>query len=786
MSDDTGFGDSTESDHARALPGPAGKDAAAGKDAKPAEASPVEGFGDSTESDRARPLPGTQAAPAADFGDATDAPTEESDDVVVGGGAASAGRARGIPSLVEGEPEDPTLLEDGAAFPFAKLRPTGDAAQAKEPPTKPRVEKPPKVSPGVARRVARDAAKPPRDATPTPHTVPLPGREELRRELEKASELTSEEIGLPDMGGGIPELASAAEGSDATMLEDRGALAELAASLGKKVQRIGRYRVLKHLEAGGFANVYLARLVGVAGFGRFVAIKRIHDHLAGQHEFLEMFLDEARVASAIDHPHVCAPIDFGRTHDGTYFLAMDYLLGEPLTAVRKALGQKKGREVSAEDIAFSLRIIADAAHGLHAAHEATDVRGRPLEVVHRDVAPGNLFILYSGHVKVVDFGIAQAARKLHTTKAGMFKGHLAFAAPEQVQADPIDRRADVWSLGVILWELLARRRLFRSGHELALINMILVDPIPELRQLAPWVPERIAEVVHSCLQRDPDQRPDSALDLALALEACLLEMQVPMGTHEVGSYVCALLPDRAHRKHRELWALAGDLGSTSGVRDLDDDDLEEVATTSVIADGAEPAESGEWAAETSPEVEPPPHARPQALLETMPMRAQRAEEPERRSPWPIYLGLVMAIVLAFALGRWMQPEPRDVRPVLTPPPAPAASMNDESSAETEGADEGSSDPDAEEAVAIEVEEAAAEPAMPAMRTRPRGSGSVALTTTGGWAEVWYGRRKLGVTPGEFDLPAGRRRLRLVRPGRGSKNVIVRIRRGQTTRRRVEL
>ena len=347
---------------------------------------------------------------------------------------------------------------------------------------------------------------------------------------------------------------------DDTVLESRAELGPLPSSRRgpEDVERIGRYRVLKHIESGGFANVYLGRLVGLAGFGRFVALKRIHDHLAQQHEFVEMFLDEARLASAIDHPNVCAPIDFGRTEDGAYYLAMDYLLGEPLTSIRRAVGRAR-EEVGPEDMAFAVRVVADAAHGLHAAHEAHDVRGRPLEVVHRDVAPGNLFVLYSGHVKVVDFGIAHAARKLHTTKNGIFKGHLAFAAPEQVRAEPVDRRTDVWSLGVILWEMLARRRLFRQSHELALINAILVDPVPRLDELAPWVPEPLVELVHRCLERDREKRPETALELALELERQLGALGEPMGVHEVGSYVCALLPDRAHQKHRELWALAGDL-----------------------------------------------------------------------------------------------------------------------------------------------------------------------------------------------------------------------------------
>lgn len=602
------------------------------------------------------------------------------------------------------------------------------------------------------------------------------------------------------------------EVEDETLLEDRAELPELGALRAGAPEHIGRYRVLAKLGAGGFATVYLARLEGAAGFGRFVAIKRIHDHLASEPELVAMFLDEARVASAIDHPNVCAPLDFGRTDEGNYFLAMDYLLGEPLSEVRRAYGRVHGAP-KPEDVAFVLRVMADAAHGLHAAHEALDTRGRPLEIVHRDVAPANLFVLFTGHVKVVDFGIAKAARKLHTTQHGVFKGHVPFAAPEQLRGRTLDRRADLWSLGVVLWEMLAKRRLFAQKDEVALVDAIVRDPIPQLREKAPWVSPRLAQAVHRCLSREIEERPSSALELALVLEEELRRLRVPMGVHEVGSYLHALLPERARTRYRQLWALAEEAGFASSL------------VTSLDADSAEVSErrlapvAGAAADESDPDATIPlpapvfdvPAPSEAHVVEAVSVEVASDEdaaspstpvlpvgldlsafdapivEPEpgvgsRAKAWPrvLFVGVTLGIlaVAVFALGRWTAAEPatnvvgapavgRASTPSVAPRPTDAAER-------ANGTEEVPTDvaPNVAPTVAPNdaTEDAVAGNEAPTeRRTRPRflraarpvGRGTVAVTASGGWGEVFVGGRKLGVTPGRFELPAGATTLRVV-------------------------
>jgi serine/threonine-protein kinase len=594
------------------------------------------------------------------------------------------------------------------------------------------------------------------------------------------------------------------EVEDETLLEDRADLPELGALRAGAPEHIGRYRVLAKLGAGGFATVYLARLEGAAGFGRFVAIKRIHDHLASEPELVAMFLDEARVASAIDHPNVCAPLDFGRTDEGNYFLAMDYLLGEPLSEVRRAYGRVHGAP-KPEDVAFVLRVMADAAHGLHAAHEALDTRGRPLEIVHRDVAPANLFVLFSGHVKVVDFGIAKAARKLHTTQHGVFKGHVPFAAPEQLRGRTLDRRADLWSLGVVLWEMLAKRRLFAQKDEVALVDAIVRDPIPQLREKAPWVSPRLAQAVHRCLSREIEERPSSALELALVLEEELRRLRVPMGVHEVGSYLHALLPERARTRYRQLWALAEEAGFASSVVTSLDPDSAEVSerrlapVAGAAADESDPdatiplpapvfdaAPSAERTSVESVSVEVASDEEPAASPSTpvLPVGLDLSAfdvptvEPEpgvgsHAEPWPrvLLVGVTLGIlaVAVFALGRWTA-EPTAAEPVTTAvaPDVGRANVTSAPSPSEAARASGTATPSSN--VASEDVVVVDEPTEP--RTRPRtvragraarpvGRGTVAVTASGGWGEVFVGGRKLGVTPGRFELPAGATTLRVV-------------------------
>ena len=225
---------------------------------------------------------------------------------------------------------------------------------------------------------------------------------------------------------------------------------------------IDRYRVVDEIGVGGMASVHLARMDGLGGFQRWAAIKKIHPHLIEDESFVLMFLDEARVAARISHPNVAMVFDVGKDHD-TYWIAMEYLHGEPLREIMRR-SEELGQPIPPE---IACKVVADAAEGLHAAHELLGKSGEKLGLVHRDVTPHNIFVTYDGVSKVLDFGIAKFSSRLaNATQAATLKGKLAYMSPEQVQGEQVDRRTDIFALGVVLWELTTGQRLFRMDNDL--------------------------------------------------------------------------------------------------------------------------------------------------------------------------------------------------------------------------------------------------------------------------------------------------------------------------------
>ncbi|MCA9583113.1 MAG: serine/threonine protein kinase, partial [Myxococcales bacterium] len=241
--------------------------------------------------------------------------------------------------------------------------------------------------------------------------------------------------------------------------------------------------MIRHLQNGSMSELFLAQRAGGGDYNRRVALKRIHPYLANQPDFVHMFMDEARIASLISHPNVCPIVDFGSDHDDHY-IAMDYLVGEPLAEIVEALDGLPEARRSRAFYSIIATIIADAAEGLHAAHELLDSTGAPLHVVHRDVSPGNIFVNYDGSVRIVDFGFAKARANVNETAPGMLKGTFAYMAPEQITGNA-NRRSDIWGLGVVLWELLSGHRLFARPGIKAILAAIQSDAIPNPRETDP-------------------------------------------------------------------------------------------------------------------------------------------------------------------------------------------------------------------------------------------------------------------------------------------------------------
>ncbi len=296
--------------------------------------------------------------------------------------------------------------------------------------------------------------------------------------------------------------------------------------------RLGRYELLGKLATGGMGEIYLARLAGDGGFEKIVVVKRLLPELVASREFVAMFLDEARLAARLRHPNVCEVHEVGR--DGAdWWLAMQYLegvaLGELIARPREPDRARQLRAAAA--------MIAQAAEGLHHAHEAVGADGAPLGVVHRDVSPSNLLVTTDGVVKVLDFGIAKARGATARTEVGTIKGKYAYMAPEQVRGDALDRRCDVFALGIVAFELVTHQRLFKRPSDFLAAKAILEEPAPRADAVDPAVPAALADAIARALEREPARRWPTARALGEAVAAAVASLGGAMSAGELAAAV---------------------------------------------------------------------------------------------------------------------------------------------------------------------------------------------------------------------------------------------------------
>jgi serine/threonine-protein kinase len=276
------------------------------------------------------------------------------------------------------------------------------------------------------------------------------------------------------------------------------------------------------------ASVHIGRLTGAIGFSRTVAIKRLHTHLAQDQSFVGMFVDEARLASRIRHPNVVDTLDVV-LDDRELYIVMEFVLGETFSRIVRAAAEVDERLPPAVTAA----IVVGALEGLHAAHEATTENGEPLGIVHRDISPQNILVGRDGVARVLDFGIAKAAGRLQETSTGEVKGKLAYMAPEQLTRGRLDRRCDVFAMGIVLWEALTGRRLFASEDPASTMYSVMHDVVVPPSEVVPGIPKAVDAVVLKGLARDQNDRWGTARDMAAALEAACQ----PASAREVGEWV---------------------------------------------------------------------------------------------------------------------------------------------------------------------------------------------------------------------------------------------------------
>jgi serine/threonine-protein kinase len=312
---------------------------------------------------------------------------------------------------------------------------------------------------------------------------------------------------------------------------------------GETSSKIGRYEVVGKLTTGGMAEIFLGRLTGPRGFEKPVVIKRILGHLTSP-TFSEMFLDEARIVAEIRHPNVVQVFDFGE-EGGQLFMAMEYLEGESLGGILRRLWAT-GKSL---DPAAAALIAAGACAGLHAAHELKDRQGRPLGLVHRDVSPSNLFVTYDGHVKLIDFGVAKAQGGEQRTAVGQVRGKSAYMSPEQALAHLIDRRSDIFSLGIVLFEMCTMRRLFQRENPLLVYRAICEEPIPAMRDARNGVPPELDRIGRRALERARDARYATAQEMRYELLAAARKLTSIEPEEVIASTMRELFADRIAQKH---------------------------------------------------------------------------------------------------------------------------------------------------------------------------------------------------------------------------------------------
>lgn len=292
------------------------------------------------------------------------------------------------------------------------------------------------------------------------------------------------------------------------------------------------------------AEVQLALQRGPAGFEKLVVVKLVHENLASQKDFVDMLLDEARVAALLKHPNVVDIYDLGEA-DGRFFIAMEYLEGEPLLAVLRA-----GREGKRLDILSTARLIADTAEGLDAAHELRSMGGDPLELVHHDVSLGNIVVLYNGQVKLVDFGVAKATQSVSQNRR--VQGKFSYMAPEKLRGAAGDRRSDIWSLGCVLWEALTLKRLFKGGNDSDTMRQVLESHIPAPSEVNGQVPKELDPIAMRALQRDPADRYATAKEMAEDLEEVLRTQGYGGKNDKIAKYMQATFAAHIEARKRLL------------------------------------------------------------------------------------------------------------------------------------------------------------------------------------------------------------------------------------------
>ncbi|MBN1207706.1 MAG: serine/threonine protein kinase [Myxococcaceae bacterium] len=311
------------------------------------------------------------------------------------------------------------------------------------------------------------------------------------------------------------------------------------------LENYGKYQLVKRLAMGGMAQIYLARRLAPEASQELVVVKRILPHLGENKEFVQMFLDEAKIAARLAHPNIVAIYDLG-AQDDSFFIAMEYIHGED---VRRIFKRAAAMELELP-VPLAVRIVIGVCAGLDYAHKKTDPSGKPLNIVHRDISPQNILVSFQGGVKVVDFGIAKAADQATVTRSGVLKGKYSYMSPEQASGKRVDCRSDVFALGVVLYEVLTGTRLFKRSTDMATLSAVAECSVTPPSQVNPRVPADLDPIVMKALAKEPDARYSEALQLQVALEAWLSARKLASTTADLAAFMREVYAERLAQEER--------------------------------------------------------------------------------------------------------------------------------------------------------------------------------------------------------------------------------------------
>ncbi|MEP6862045.1 MAG: serine/threonine-protein kinase [Deltaproteobacteria bacterium] len=363
--------------------------------------------------------------------------------------------------------------------------------------------------------------------------------------------------------------------------------------------RVGRYEVISHLATGGMAQIYLARQSGLGSFERHVVLKTILRERASDQRFVTMFLDEAKLAATLNHQNIAQVYEVDQA-DGAYFMAMEYVHGENARAILETT-LRRGWTIPLE---LAVMIVSGAAAGLHHAHERKGKQGQPLNIVHRDVSPANIMVGYDGSVKVLDFGIAKAEERATKTVGGTIKGKYGYMSPEQCKGKPIDRRSDIFALGICLYELTTLRRAFKGNDDFETMKRIVAGDVILPSVVVAGYPRELEAIILTAMANDPNARFQTAQEMTEALDAFAVRMKLTGSNTAMGRFMTQVFGSK-----KEPWVeRAADRTQISD--DAPDHDETDNEKTMVVEDRDRATASNDHAAAAAPRPMPAAMAMP--------------------------------------------------------------------------------------------------------------------------------------------------------------------------------